>query len=395
MKILLANFSKMIQDSGGLAKVHCNFANAMNRRGHKILMMYMDEREGEFFFPIDAGIETFNIQRLDGKILHYPLSYKMRREVFRVFSKNRARSINDDFIKKFLMSNVKSATEKFKPDVIICFQPTAGKTFLCDIKISTPVIIMSHGDPEDYFQTYPAEEIPALTKCSVCQVLMPSFAENLKRHLPDVNVKVIGNVVPQYEQQADLAAAKDFYKIIFIGRLVRNHKRPHLLIEAFEKISARFPNWTVEIWGAEDKSSYTEKLHNQIEKFQLSDRIFIKGTTKNVAQVLATGDIFVFPSAYEGFGLAAAEAMSMGLPVVAYKNCTAVNELVTDGVNGFLCEDGVESLAEKMSVLMGNQDLRVKFGNSARESVKKYSAEKIWNEWENLIFDLTISKAQP
>ncbi len=389
MRILLANFSKMIQDTGGAAKVHCSFANEMHRRGHAVLMMYIDEREGEFFYPVDAGIETCNLCRFEGKIFHYPRIYKMKREIYRPFSKKFARGVNDEFIKNFLLPNISAATEKFQPDVIICFQPAAGKTFLCDLKISAPVIIMSHGEPEDYFHTYPPEEIPALEKAAACQVLLPAFAESLTRRFPKLKVVVIGNVVPQYPAQADLLRAKEIYKIIFIGRLIRNHKRPHLLIEAFSKIASQFPNWIVEIWGADDKPSYTKSLQKKIAAANLQGRIFINGTTKNVAQVLEGGDIFVFPSAYEGWGMTATEAMSMGLPVVAYRNCVAMSELIVDGVTGLLCEDGVAPLAEKIAVLMENQQLRAEIGNAARNSVKKYSAENIWSAWENLIYRLS------
>ena len=61
----------------------------------------------------------------------------------------------------------------------------------------------------------------------------------------------------------------------------------------------------------------------------------MKGSTNDVPDVLRQGDIFAFPSAYEGFGLSLAEAMSMGLPAVGYKSCSAVNELIVDGKNGF------------------------------------------------------------
>ena len=108
---------------------------------------------------------------------------------------------------------------------------------------------MSHGDPEDYFHTYPKEELPALDKSAACQVLLPSFRYPLISRYPDMNVQVIGNVVPQYEQQAELSANKQVYKVVSIGRLVKNHKRPHLLIEAFAHIAHDFPDWQVEIWG--------------------------------------------------------------------------------------------------------------------------------------------------
>lgn len=385
LKILLANFSKMVQNTGGVAKVQCAFANEMHRSGHEVLMMYVDEREGDFFYPVDKGIETCNLCRFQGKIFSYPRIYKIKREIYRPFSKKMARGVNDDFIKNFLLPNIKLAVENFNPDVIICFQPSAGKSFLCDLNISTPVIIMSHGEPEDYFHTYPPQEIPALEKAAACQVLLPVFAESLTRRFPNLKVAVIGNVVPQYSEQADLSRTKEFYKIIFIGRLIRNHKRPHLLIEAFSKISERYPNWIVELWGADDKPSYTESLRKKITRLNLQNRIFIKGTTQNVAQVLQGGDIFAFPSAYEGWGMTATEAMSMGLPVVAYKNCLAISELIVDGETGLLCEDGVIPFAEKISMLIENQNLRVKLGNAARNSVKKYSAENIWAAWKNLI----------
>ena len=48
MKILLANFTKMVADSGGLAKVTCALANEMKRRGHEVTLVYSDEQSGDF-----------------------------------------------------------------------------------------------------------------------------------------------------------------------------------------------------------------------------------------------------------------------------------------------------------------------------------------------------------
>ena len=142
--------------------------------------------------------------------------------------------------------------------------------------------------------------------------------------------------------QADLSAQKDTYKILFVGRLSKNHKRPHLLIEAFAGLADEFPNWNVELWGAEDGKAYYKELQLLIKKHHLENRVFLKGPTNDVPSVLQQGDIFAFPSAYEGFGLALGEAMSMGLPAVGYKSCSAVNELIKDGENGYLCDDGAE-----------------------------------------------------
>lgn len=95
--------------------------------------------------------------------------------------------------------------------------------------------------------------------------------------------------------------------------------------------------------------------------------------------------IFVFPSAWEGFSLAMLEAMSAGLPVIGYKNCQSVNELITNNENGLLCEDGVKSLASAIAVLIKEPDLQQKMGKKAKASVVQYNADNVWLMWEQLI----------
>ena len=386
MRILLANFSKMVGDSGGLAKVNVAFANEMARRGHAVTTVYSDDREGDFFYPFDARVTAYNLRHFRGQTHLYPLSYKVRREILRAFSQKAGRSVN------YLLPHVQTILKETAPEVIISFQPASAKSLLSDLHTKIPVITMSHGDPEDYFHTYPTAELPSLSLSAVCQVLLPSFAEHLKAHLPEARVEVIGNVVPQYEEQADLRREKEKYKIVFIGRMVRNHKRPHLLIEAFIKIAAEFPDWKLELWGAEDNKRYQKDLQAMIDAAGLAERILFCGTTTNVPAVLVDADLYVMPSAYEGFGLSLAEGMSMGLPAVGYQNCVAVNELIRDGENGLLADDGAEALAEKMAILMRDRDLRVRMGTAARASMRAYAPEIIWGQWEALMEELVDSQ---
>ena len=385
MRILLANFTKMVGDSGGLAKVNCAFANEMVRRGHEVATVYSDDREGEFFFHIDERVKKYNLRHYGGKDILFPLWMKIKREVLRAIDQRRGRAVNNEFTVKYLKDNVQAILDEFHPDIIIAFQTAATMVYVCELHTKVPVISMSHGDPEDYFHTYDPKELPALEQCAMCQVLLPSFEEHLLNHCPKAKVTVIGNVVPQYEQQADIAAKKDVYKILFVGRLVKNHKRPHILIEAFAKIAKDFPNWQVELWGAEDKKSYTQELQHMIAKYHLEHRALLKGSTNDVASVLQQGDIFAFPSAYEGFGLAMAEAMSMGLPVVGFRSTPAVNEIVQDGVSGILCQDGVDSFGNGLAELMRNQEKRMQMGERARQFVHRYSADEIWKQWIDLM----------
>ena len=385
MRIMLANFAKMHNDSGGLAKVTVAFANEMVRRGHDVSLLYCDEHAGEFFYPLSKKVCAYNICYQNDAYVKMPLWMKIKREVLRPLSAVRSRDVNDDFMRKYLLDEVGRILEIEKPDIIVSSQPAASRIMLCDIDTNVPVITMSHGDPEDYFHIYPKGEIPAVEKSAVCQVLLSSFVEHIKSRFPKQKVVVIGNVVPQYEKRANLQVNKKRYKIVFIGRMVKNHKRPHLLIKAFAKLAKKYPQWDLELWGAESNKAYTNSLHRLIEKNGLQERTKLMGITKDVASVLEKGDIFVLPSAYEGFGLSLAEAMSMGLPVIGYKKCSAVNELIVDGENGYLCEEGVEPLAAAMEKLINDKGMRVAMGNNARVSVKKYAADNIWNDWEQLM----------
>ena len=393
MRILLANFSKMVGDSGGLAKVNVAFANEMVRRGHTVTTIYSDDHAGDFFYPLDERVTAYNLRHFRGQTALFPISYKVRREILRAFSQNRGRAVNDELTQKHLLPYIQTILTETQPEIIIAFQPASAKSFLCDLKTHIPVITMSHGDPEDYFHTYPTAELPALAHSAVCQVLLPGFAGHLKEHLPNTRIEVIGNVVPQYAQQADLAREKETYKIVFVGRMVRNHKRPHLLIEAFSKIAAEFPDWMLELWGAEDSKSYQKEMLRMIAAAGLEDRISFCGTTTEIPRVLQGADLCVAPSAYEGFSLAHTEAMSMGLPMVGYKNCVSIAELIDDGVNGLLAVDGTEALAEKMAILMRDRNLRTKMGNAARESMRVYAPEIIWGRWETLMEEVIASRS--
>ena len=122
-----------------------------------------------------------------------------------------------------------------------------------------------------------------------------------------------------------------------------------------------------------------------VDEAGLSARIRFCGTTQDVPRVLEGADLYVMSSAREGFGMALAEALSMGLPAVGFRSCTAVRALLRDGESGLLAADGAEPLAEKMAILMRDRDLRVRMGRAARESMRVYAPEIIWAQWQKLM----------
>ena len=106
MRILLANFSKMVGDTGGAAKVNAAFANEMVRRGHMVTTVYTDDREGAFFYPLNERVTAYNLQHFRGEHRTFPTSLKIKREVLRAFGQRYGRSVNDEFFAKYIQKNM-------------------------------------------------------------------------------------------------------------------------------------------------------------------------------------------------------------------------------------------------------------------------------------------------
>ncbi len=100
-------------------------------------------------------------------------------------------------------------------------------------------------------------------------------------------------------------------------------------------------------------------------------------------------DILLFPTVREGFGLAAAEAMSCGLPVVA-TDCSSLPELIDNGKGGFLCPIGnVDAFAEKINFLAENPGLRREMGEYNRAKVENmFTLDRMVDQYQELFEDV-------
>lgn len=103
-------------------------------------------------------------------------------------------------------------------------------------------------------------------------------------------------------------------------------------------------------------------------------------------------DILLFPTVREGLPLAAMEAMSCGLPVIA-TDCSSLPELIDDGKGGFLCPLGdVDAFADKIRYLAENPKLRREMGDYNRAKVEiMFTLDRMVGEYQDL-FEKVLSK---
>lgn len=142
------------------------------------------------------------------------------------------------------------------------------------------------------------------------------------------------------------------------------------LIKAFALLCQPFDNLRLMIVGGGTRGEHLQELSREL---RVDHRVTFFGPVKHadIPGFLARIDIFVVPSLQESFGVAAVEAASMGLPVVA-SNVGGLPEVVVDNLTGFLVPPGdAVSLSDAIQKLVINPDLREKMGRSGRKFVKE------------------------
>lgn len=150
-------------------------------------------------------------------------------------------------------------------------------------------------------------------------------------------------------------------KLLFVGNLKKSKG-----IDIFPKL--------LDVLGENFELVYTEGLKNSSTLIKHSNaKCLGKISHEDMPELYKSVDLLVSASIREGFGLAIAEAMSCGLPIIAANN-SAIPELVEDGKSGYLCEDiTAELYAEKITMLFDN--------DRKRNDIAEYNREKIDREF--------------
>lgn len=387
MRIIIAHFGTYyVNMAGGVEKVTCNLANALVERGHEVTILYRDRKEGNPYFYLDQRVKQYNILFENGNQIvseKLPVPLRLFREMLRPFSQSAAQAVNAKFKGKQYGVRICKFLDTHPADVILSCSIPSAKYVIEDAGCTLPVVEMIHSHPRVQFPDLSEAEKRAVEKCKVMQIILPSGLKLAHQYFPHLPVVVIGNAVAPAKKLAHPGDEKDHHKLICVGN-ISGTKQQFMLAEAFAKLVADFPDWTLEFWGA-DRSPYAIHMRKWVEKNHLSDVIHINGKTDHVEDVYAEADIFCLPSRGEGFSLALSEAMAAGLPAVGFSDCTGVSDLIENRKSGLLVTRSVDELAGALKELMNHPALRKTMGDVGRQAMKQYAPEHIWNQWERVL----------
>ena len=210
-----------------------------------------------------------------------------------------------------------------------------------------------------------------------------SLRKFYKKQLADTKCKCfyIPNMLDSVPDQLSKLNEK---RLISVGRLSRE-KGYEDLLDVFKLIHQEEPSWRLDIIG------------DGAQKNLLGDRIFNEGLKECVTlhgfqdktfinNLLSKSSIYLMTSVTESFGIVLIEAMSYGLPCVAFDSAEGATELIQDGVNGYLISyRNKEEYAKKVIELIRNKKLRTKLGSAGRKTSLNYTGDKVKRDWIKLL----------
>lgn len=365
--------------SGGMERVLSLKANWLAAHGYHVSIVTTDQRGRAPFFKLDTrinvhdlniGYENNNGSSFFDKLSHFP------KKVF----------IHRQRLSKFL--------NEIKPD--ICVSMFAGESFfLPTLRDGSRKIAEFHFSRHKRL-SYGRKGLFGFADKMLSRVdgiaaaHYDRFIVLTKEDKHDWNgtqkIGVIANPLPFIpSRSADLEKPV----ALAIGRL-SHQKGFDRMIEAWKQVILLHPDWTLRIIG---DGELKPDLMALVEKNGLVDNIEFIPPTQNVEKHYLDASIFLLTSHYEGLPMVLLEAQSYGLPIVSMTCKCGPREVVTDGIDGFLVDNGdILTMANRIAQLIECPNLRRKMGKAAKDSSKRFDIETIMNKWDNLFKDIVNEK---
>jgi len=347
--------------AGGAERIISDLANYWASHGHEVTLVTLSSSAAHPFYPLNSQISLVQLGQ-------------SQEEVSRV--------MRPWYILTRLLA-IRTAMRKLKPDMVVSFVDIMNMTTLiATLGLKIPVAISERTDPNfhklSWFYTWLRFKI--YPYCYKLIVQTKSSARYFPRNFQNF-ICVIPNPVSAPPIQKMEPSSK-VQRLITIGRL-EPEKNHATLINAFSKLIKEYPDLTLRIYG---EGTERARLETLIHSLGLEEKVRLPGIIQNIHEVLIKGDLFVFPSQYEGFPNALCEAMALGLPVVA-SNCSGNIDIVRDGFDGRLFPVGdVDGLCRVLRELLIDHEQRTLLAKNAQDVCNRFHPDRIFKQWDKDIF---------
>ena len=193
------------------------------------------------------------------------------------------------------------------------------------------------------------------------------------------------SLVDRAAVRKELGLHNDDIFLLSIGRLTYQ-KGHEFLVQAMSKVASQVPNAKAGICG---DGPLRPQLEAQIVEAGLSSQVRLLGAWEDISPLLASADIFILPSRWEGLSRALMEAMAAGFPVIASK-VDGIKDLITDGVNGLLVpSEDAEALGKSILQLIDNAEMRKQIAAAGQAHVlQAHSVDDMCRKYYDFVLGL-------
>lgn len=191
----------------------------------------------------------------------------------------------------------------------------------------------------------------------------------------------IPNVIEEIPTHSSKLTEK---RMISVGRLSKEKGFMDLL-KIYKHLRNEYPNWKLDIIGSGDEEEYLKKF---IVENNLETNVTLHGFRERdyIFDLLSKSSIYLMTSYTESFGLVLIEAMSVGVPCIAFSSAEGANEIIQSGYNGYLIKNrNMEAYEQKIRDLIGDEETRKRIGHNAKKSVAKYKSNVVVKDWLELL----------
>jgi N-acetyl-alpha-D-glucosaminyl L-malate synthase BshA len=169
-------------------------------------------------------------------------------------------------------------------------------------------------------------------------------------------------------------------KIVVHASNFRKLKRVEDVVRVFAELNKKVPSKLLFVGDGPERPN-AESLSRELGTYD--DTRFV-GRQEQIEEVLAVSDLFILPSDYESFGLAALEAMAAGVPVLS-SNAGGLPEINIDGETGYLAKVGdVATMSKKAIELLSDENKLERFKKNAAEHARQFDIDNVIPRYEAL-----------
>lgn len=301
-----------------------------------------------------------------------------------VLSKNSIRFIP---IVKMSASEIRRVVKLFRPDIIHAHDFKTSVVAAISF-VNVPIISHLHNNSPWIKTICPNSIMYLLVSLRVKKIIGVSqsifdeyiFGKLIKRKMKVISNPVDIRTIVQKSLSSDITIKN--YDIVFLGRL-SPPKNPLRFIRIIEQLQSNRVGLKAVMIGSGEMEN---ECIRQLSTKELTDTIDMKGFLENPYLILSRAKMLVMPSAWEGFGLAAVEALALGVPVIA-SPVGGLVDIVTEEC-GKLCQSDSEFITE-MSRLLDDMDYRkTKSENAFKRAVEMDNNEKYMNDLLEIYKDI-------